>query len=104
MTIQKIKDQHRAAGLHFFDTAAMLFFHSHIYEKVYDNLCFVTSEQDEGVVCMDLKRHAAWDGERRFTVRRFNPVTKEIDTVSEFGQFDTVEEASEWAKQYIPQA
>ncbi len=95
----RIKAEHAAHGLKFFSTANMRAFRSRICGRVFDNLCFITSEQDRGSY-FNGQLVAAWDGQRRYTVRQFNTETYDIDTVSEFGEFATVGEARRFAEQY----
>lgn len=94
MTIEQIIERNRAAGHKFFSSGWMQFFHTHVYERVVGHNCFVTSE------CDDQANFPVrvWNGERRFTVRRFNPVDSQIESVSEFGQFATFEEAIKYAE------
>lgn len=47
---------------------------------------FITSEQDSG---------GAWDGERRYTVRKWERDSGTLP-LSEFGEFDTLKEAKTW--------
>jgi hypothetical protein len=82
----------RELGSHYFDQNTMKFFSSKVHQTVYRGALFVTSEQDDsGVV---------WGGARRYTVRRFQIVggALTIDTVGEFGEYATGDEAGEAAR------
>ena len=70
---------------HFFDADTMRFFGSRVaaygYRGADGAVYFVTSERDSGP-------YAAWDGERRYTVRRWHPAEPHtIDDVGGFGQY-----------------
>jgi hypothetical protein len=52
---------------------------------------FITSEQDS---------YAAWNGERRYTVRSWNNETG-VDTVGEFGGYDTMSKARAELKKHL---
>lgn len=92
-TIDDIRAAHTARGGYFFSPSAMRFFSSCILSPVFPGGVFVTSERDNGPA------PAAWNGERRYTVRVCRP-NGDIDTVSEFGQFDTRAAALSWARGY----
>ena len=100
MTIEQIIYKNRAAGHHFFDYNWMHFFNTRVHEDVVGRNCFVTSECDDLATFRDSAGNPVrvWNGERRFTVRRFNPADCQIESVSEFGQFATFDEAIEFAK------
>jgi hypothetical protein len=87
-TIPEIRLRNKEAGKHFFDRDTMNFFRSRVYEATYGNY-FVTSEQ---FVSVDGKRDP-----RRFTVRRFND-DYSIDTVGEFQQHETLDDAMNEAR------
>tara|TARA_R110000868_G_C10821929_1_gene758683 strand:- start:124 stop:480 length:357 start_codon:yes stop_codon:yes gene_type:complete len=98
-TIEDIKRAHTATGGYFFSPATMRFFGSRILSGVYGPGVFVTSEQDKPVIISTGWTSAAWEGARRYTVR----VCREdgdIDTLSEYGQFETRAAAIAWAKAY----
>lgn len=92
-TIDDIQAAHNATGGHFFSPSAMRFFGSRILSPVFPGGYFVTSERDTGPA------PAAWHGERRYTVRVCRP-DGDIDTVSDYGQFDTRAAALSWAREY----
>lgn len=94
----KIRATHKAADGHFFDRASMRFFSSRVLPYVYTGpggVFFVTSEQNN---------HRHLDGSttpwpRRFTVRKFDPLTGDIDTVGPFNELHK-DDAREAAKNY----
>lgn len=92
MTISAIKAANAAAGYYFFSPETMRSFGSRVSDDVIQGVLFVTSERD--------RIGNAWDGARRYTVRRFFPETGSIQTVSEFGQFATLAAAKRWAHNY----
>lgn len=81
-TIDNIKQRNAAAGLNFFSPGAMRFFASRVCSQTFDlvdgGALFVTSEQ-----------FRTWNhrGPRRYTIKRFLPLTADIDTVGEFQAF-----------------
>jgi len=82
-SIEQIRYANRQLGHHFFDTDTLRFFRSRNGSTVYGGQYFITSEQDHdygGSI------GAAWDGERRYTVRRAN-ADGSIETVGHFGQY-----------------
>ena len=97
-TIEDIKAAHEAACGYFFSPATMRLFGSRILSPVFPGGIFVTSERDRGVFTRN-GYMAAWNGERRYTVRVCDD-HGDIDTVSKFGQFSTRNEALAWAHQY----
>lgn len=74
---------------YYFTKSAMRFFDSRV---AWDTLTkidqetfgFITSERDSG---------GAWDGQRRYTVRKWDKVNG-TNQLSEFGQFDTMKQAN----------
>lgn len=84
VTVRQIRGAARAAGSHWFDPDTMAAFGSRVHQKVYAGRLFVSSERDPW--------GAAWDGERRYTVREALP-DGSIATVGEFGAFRTAREA-----------
>lgn len=92
MTISEIKAANAAAGYYFFSHETMRSFGSRVSDDVIQECLFITSERD--------RMGHAWNGARRYTVRRFDPETGSIETVSEFGQFATLAAAKRWAHNY----
>jgi hypothetical protein len=81
MTIEQITARNRETGHHFFDADTLRFFRSRINARVYHAHAtgvayFVTSEQ-------------APHSPRRYTLRRFDQATGEVETVGEFLQYAT---------------
>lgn len=91
-TIQQIRDANEARGHHFFEPGAMRFFRSRIGRTVYGGRYFITSEQ-----FVD-SNYRAWP--RQYTIRRAND-DGSIDTVDEFGKFDSTAEAARAIKQLL---
>jgi hypothetical protein len=73
-TINQIQDEMTAAGSHWFDRDTLRFFSCRVSEKVYQGsggIYFVTSEK-------------CGDQPRAYSVRKYSPETKQIDTVGDF--------------------
>lgn len=89
-TITEIKRANKAAGVHWFEPAALRFFASKVLPTVYQGECgvfFVSSEQ--------FRSSRGEDGPR-YTVRKFDPLTGKIDThgpFNELGRTDAIEAA-----------
>lgn len=86
MTISEMKRLNKLAGQHWFNKGAMEFFNTKIEAKPNKNNLFITSEH-------------MGDNNKRYTIRRFNANTYEVETVSEFREFKTLEEARTARKQ-----
>lgn len=82
--IEEVIAVHEESGGFFFSPETMRFFGSEIDPVVRFGHFFVTSEQDS--------MGTAWGGERRWTVRRCDD-DGSIDTVVEFGEFRSLDEA-----------
>jgi len=80
--IAHVKAANRNLGHYFFERDTMRFFQTRIGSTLYGGRYFVTSERDEAYGSIS----AAWDGQRRYTVRRANG-DGSITTVGEFGQY-----------------
>lgn len=76
--LEEIKAANKASGQNWFSSDTIKWFNSIIEPGLYDGRFFVTSERD--------KTGSAWNGQRRWTVRRAND-DGTIDTMGEFGQF-----------------
>lgn len=92
-----IKAANRNHGGYFFSPDSMRFFNSRVSEKVHQGpggIYFVTSEQFDA------------RSTRLYTVRRFDPSGKGIDTVGEFQQHSTSRqahaEAARLAMHHVP--
>ena len=84
-TITELKEANRAAGGHFFDRDTMRFFRSRVVPIVYagpGGVYFVTSEQFDD------------NSARKFTVRKFDPATGDVDSVGGYCKFDRAEALS----------
>ncbi len=101
-TTDQIKEANRELGDHYFDRDTMRFFGSRVLSGVYGGRYFVTSERDSGI-SINGERHAAWNGQRRYSVRLANP-DGSVDTVGDFGTFNTAAQARATAKRLAKQA
>ena len=90
-TVEDMRDTAERAGSFFFSPDTMRFFSSRIMSDIFptglERGYFVTSERDTA--------GAAWDGVRRYSVRRYN-VTRRADGAARF-DVDTVGELGEHA-------
>lgn len=80
-SIEEVIRANKAAGYHFFDRDTMEFFGCKIVSPVFENCCFVTEEDD------------FLRTQRLYTVRQFDPLTGSVETVGEFQEYGTIEEA-----------
>lgn len=90
VTRAEMKRLYAATGGYFFEPATMSFFNSRIAERVLEvdgQYVFVTSEKYE-------------DDPRRYSVRYWNGQSRSIDTVGEFQQYETREEAAKAARSH----
>lgn len=88
MTINQMIKINKKHGYNFFDKKTMEFWNSKIETEVFENNTFVTSENN-------------YDRTKiLYTARLFNPISGRIKTIGEFQQFETLEEAIEFAKNY----
>lgn len=90
--IADVKRICKEEGNHFFDKETIDFWASRVESKLYQNGCFVTSEDN-------------FDRTKRlYTVRRFDPECESygdlILTASAFQQFESLEEAKKFAESY----
>lgn len=85
--IGEVRYENQRSGHHWFDPATLRFFGCRIGRTVYGGRYFISSEQDnyEG-------GYNAWAGQRRYTIRMAN-ADGTIETVGEFGQYDTAAQA-----------
>lgn len=86
ITEEEMKALNKSAGYHFFDEGTKEFFSSEILTAAKaPYYLFITKEQ------------TGFDtNEKAYTVRQFNPKTYGVDEVSEFLQFNSLEEARQW--------
>ena len=91
-TMARIRKANKDAGQFWFSQGTMRFFRSQVENTIYQGpggVFFISSEQfvpSDGSVCP-----------RRYTVRRFNPLTADIRTVREFDEMSK-EQTIELAK------
>ena len=88
-TITDIKSGNKLAGYHFFDRAAMAFFNSRVYPKVYQGIggiYFITSEKLD------------FADANKYSVRRYMPDTGKVDTLGAFNRIDNMQDAIDHAK------
>lgn len=86
LTEEEMKALNKTAGFHFFDEGTKEFFSSEIITDAKPPYyLFITKEQ----AGFDTKQKA-------YTVRRFNPKTYEVDNISGFNQFNSLEGAKHW--------
>ena len=84
MTVEQIRQANANAGFTFFRPNTLRFFKSRVIDEVFEGaggIFFVTSEKGP---------HDA----RAYTVRRFNPVTSDIDTVGVFQGYSRSSQAN----------
>ena len=86
MTMTEAKAIYKSTGKHFFDSDTIKYWGSKIETALYKNRCFVTSENN-------------FDNTKRlYTLRRFNENYTTIETIGEFQQYITKEDATEAAR------
>lgn len=86
MKMKDVIKEVKEAGNTWFNKSTMEFWSTQIESELFDNLTFVSSELTH-------------DGkERRYTIRQYVPDCKDIETVSEFLQYDALEDAVAVAK------
>lgn len=95
--IAHVKAANRNLGHFFFERDTMRFFQTRLGSTLYGGRYFVTSERD------DTYGLPAWDGQRRYTVRRANG-DGSISTVSVFGEYGTSATANAVAAQLAREA
>lgn len=88
-TIGEVIVANKAAGENWFEPKTMSWFSSRLETDLINGRYFVTSEQDN--------TGGAWDGQRRYTIRRAND-DGSIDTVGEFGQYASTARATQAAR------
>lgn len=96
LTIEEIKEANRKLGGVWFDQS---FFNSIVHPEVYGGTYFISSEQDTYGLTIQGETHWAWNGERRYSLRKANP-NGSISTVGGFGEFATLTEAQAMAREY----
>ena len=86
LTLTDIKNNNKKAGRHWFDKDTMRFFDSRIESKLYSDNTFITSEQQ------------SYQHPREYTIRIALNSGVDIESVGEFQQFETLEQAREYRK------
>ena len=87
MRMQEAIKKYQSTGKHFFDEDTIEFWGTKLESDLFDNRCFVTSEDD------------FYKTKRLFTVRQFSEKYDATETIGEFQQYQTKEEAVEAAKE-----
>lgn len=88
-TLKQMREMNTKAGHHWFDKASMRLFGTKIEVMPDKKGLFITSEYKGAGV-----------KERAYTIRHFDKHTGHVDTVNEFLQYKTLEEAKE-ARRFI---
>ena len=86
LTLTDIKNNNKKAGKNWFDKDTMRFFKSRIESKLYSDNTFITSEQQ------------SYQHPREYTIRIALNNGVDIESVGEFQQFETLEQAREYRK------
>ena len=86
LNMNDVKRIHESKGLYFFSKDTIKFFHSRIGDTLYGDKYFVSSERMDNTV------------PRRYTVREFDAETGYINTVGDFGGFNTKTQAVKYIK------
>ena len=97
-TISQIRRANERSGSYFFSPGAMRFFRSRIGRRVFEGpggVYFVTSEQ---FVYNDPRGGGSQVHPRKYSVKKFDPATGEVDAVVEFQEFSTSEAAARRAR------
>jgi len=78
-SIAEVKKANKAIGQYWFNKETMAFFDSKIESKLIEGQYFISSE------------YSPWGG-KKYTIRIVSPIGA-VDTVGEFGKYETKEEA-----------
>jgi hypothetical protein len=97
-SIAEIVAANQRAEQTWFSDFNMRFFGTEIHDEVYDGAYFITSEQDDYVSSRG--HRGGWDGNRMYSIRIAMP-DGTIDTVGDFGAYETLEQAIEAVHQLI---
>lgn len=87
-TISEVKKANKEIGQFFFEKATMRFFNSRIESGILKGRFFITSERFNE------------DTPRLFTLREVKP-DGEVETLGEFQEFTTIQEAKEYLKNHL---
>lgn len=81
--------RYKIDGGHFFDNETIMWWNSKVYQDLYGDKYFITSEPN-------------YDGkDRRFTIREFTNNYTDVETVGEFRQYGTLAEATSAIKSLL---
>lgn len=84
LTVREMEENNKANGMHWFTKDTMKFFNCKLETSVYYDKSFITSED-------------TYDGrERRYTWRLALERGKDIETIGNFQQFETLEQAIDY--------
>lgn len=89
MELREAVEIYKKNGGHFFDKDTMRFFGSKVESELFDNRCFITSEDNFN------------ETERFFTVRRFSENYTRTETMGEFNKIANYDEAVKIAISYM---
>jgi hypothetical protein len=93
ISINQLIKMTKQGGSKFFDEETMSFFQTEVHDEIFNGKYFITSEQSNS--------HYIWDGERRWSIRIFSIENEKVDinTVGEFGEYKSLEEAIKAVKE-----
>ena len=91
LTMADIRRNNKEAGYYFFDKDSMRFWDSRIETGLYKDNTFITSELDYAT---------KFDAKRKYTIRRAVDGGIKIETIGEFLQFETLEDAKIGRKKF----
>lgn len=83
-SMREVKEANARAGQNWFSPESLRWFGSFVGLTIHGGRYFITSEQDT---------YGAWNNERRWSIRKAN-ADGTIDTVGEFGQYESHRQAS----------
>lgn len=92
-SMEDVRAANESIGHHWFEPSTLRFFRSRIGQTLYGGRYFVTSEQF-------VPRATGCSGPRRYTIRAAKP-SGAIETVGEFQQYETSEQARRVIKQLL---
>lgn len=88
MTMNQFIENHKEAGLHWFDWQALKFFNSKILEWNNETGYFFTSEIDPS-------------GKKMYSIRKANFKNYDVETIGEFHSHKSLQAAKAWLAGYI---
>lgn len=80
---------------YFFDKETIAFFSSELETGLLKDQYFITSEQDTSY------KYPAFEGERRYSIRCIDHDNKWINTVNNFMEYETLEQAKKALKELV---